>query len=82
MNQIIYLLLLIAFMIIPFQTNANECNSQNPDNCLNGVGSAVTNPDSVRTTVFNVSKQTNSRSSEDGQDLSFVGSSALTGLAI
>ena len=82
MNQIIFPLLLIAFMIIPFQANAtNECNSQNPDNCLDGVGPAVTNPDSVRTTVFNVSKQTNSQSSDDDQDLSFIGSSTLTGLA-
>ena len=82
MNQIIFPLLLIAFMIIPFQANAtNECNSQNPNNCLDGVGPAVTNPDSVRTTVFNVSKQTNSQSSEDDQGLSFIGSSALTGLA-
>ena len=81
MKQIINLLLLIAFAFIPFQANASECNSQNPNNCLNGVGPAVTNPDSLRTTAFHVSKQTNSQSNEAEQGLSFIGSSAVTGLA-
>jgi len=84
MKQIINLLLLIVFAFIPFQAYATqgECDSTNPANCLNGVGPAVTNPDSVRTTAFQVSKQTNSQSSEDGQDLSFIGSSAVNGLAV
>jgi len=81
MKQIINLLLLIAFAFIPFQANASECNSQNPNNCLNGVGPAVTNPDSLRTTAFHVSKQTNGQSNEAEQGLSFIGSSAVKGLA-
>jgi outer membrane autotransporter protein len=57
-----------------------ECNESNFSFCLDGVGPAVTNPDSLRITATNVSKQTNRESGKkDEEYFSFNGDQHITG---
>ncbi len=56
------------------------CSAQNPQNCLNGVGPAVTNPDAARVSASQVVKQT-SRQSSDNEKLATLGKSARSGLS-
>lgn len=81
MKKAFNLLFLMAFFFLPFNAHAGECNAANPANCMDGVGPAVTNPDSIRTTASQVTKQANREASQDEQGQAYIGSSALSGLA-
>jgi outer membrane autotransporter protein len=63
-----------------YATDESPCDSENHTACLDGVGPAVTNPDSLRMTVKQVSKQT-SQSDDNGNTSAFFGNSAMSGLA-
>lgn len=60
----------------------DKCTPETPVECLNGVGPAVTNPDSIRNTAANFSKQINKAANkEDANAVAFTGTSALSGLS-
>jgi outer membrane autotransporter protein len=84
MNNFIKYLIVSTLFLTTSQIFASPeehpCNAENHTGCLDGVGPAVTNPDSLRMTTKQLSKQT-SRSDENGNSTAFFGNSAMSGLA-
>jgi len=76
-------LLFAAFLSVTSPALAtNVCDSQNFSDCLDGVGPAVTNPDTLRITLSHITNQTNQHADEDNGDTTvFFGSSLLSGIA-
>ena len=62
-------------------SESRECTPENPENCLNGVGPAVTNPDSMRITATQVVEQTNRETDSENEKQAFLGTSARSGLS-
>ncbi|MDZ7737060.1 MAG: autotransporter outer membrane beta-barrel domain-containing protein [Gammaproteobacteria bacterium] len=60
---------------------SDECTAAAPANCLNGVGPAVTNPDSIRVSSSQISRETGRRGNEDKEYVSLTGQSAAIGRA-
>jgi len=85
MNQItrtVFTGALLGVSVAAIATPQNqECSAQNPGNCLNGVGPAVTNPDATRVTAAQVAKQTHRESVGDKENLAYFGNSARSGLS-
>ncbi len=71
---------LLAFVLLtPMVQAAQECNQSNFSNCLNGVGPAVTNPDSIRISSSQLSMQTNRQTSSQEESLSWFGDQQISG---
>jgi len=74
-------LLLIGTQVFASPSNEITCSAGDFNDCLNGVGPAVTNPDSLRMTAKQISKQSNSQSDDNASTTAFFGESAMSGLA-
>ncbi len=59
--------------------NPNACSAETPDNCLNGVGPAVTNPDSIRVSASRLSSKTSRHAGEDDDYFSLTGQADAIG---
>ncbi len=76
------LLMLHSVTLLASPYEEEKCTPENPLECLNGVGPAVTNPDAIRNSTNNFSKQINRAANDDDENgVAFTGSSALSGLA-
>ena len=80
-NNILVSIILLFCSFHTIATETNPCDAENKNSCLNGVGPAVTNSDSLRTTVKQFSKNTNTQSDSSDNSTAFFGSSAMSGLA-
>lgn len=85
--SVIAALAAVVLAMLSFQVSATisindpeRCSVDAPDNCLNGVGPAVTNPDSLRVSTSRLSRETARHAGEEEAYLTQTGS-ALSGRA-
>lgn len=82
-NLIKFLLISFALFLSSAHVSAqdNACSDEEFTNCLNGVGPAVTNPDSLRMTTKQISKQSKTQTENSDSTAAYFGDSAMSGLA-
>jgi len=81
--RLVLLLLLSAGSLLspvhatPIETD--QCTPDTPGNCLDGVGPAVTNPDSIRVSSTQISRETGRRDQRADESLALTGNGAIVG---
>ena len=78
--KVLNLTLLACILFLSASLRAElECTAETPQNCLDGVGPAVTNPDKIRNTSAQISQQLRKSDKEDNSVV-YADTSTQTGL--
>ncbi|MBL1141161.1 MAG: autotransporter outer membrane beta-barrel domain-containing protein [Proteobacteria bacterium] len=80
-NKLLFIIFALFMNSSHVIASDNACSAEEPTSCLNGVGPAVTNPDSLRMAAKQISKQSNTQSENNNSTAAFFGESAMSGLA-
>lgn len=72
-------LVVLVFLSEPLY--AQDCNKDNPSDCLDGVGPAVFNPDNIRVTSTQITKRLDQSTSEKEKETAFLDTASGLGLA-